>query len=686
MFSIIEAYYITAWISLYIALQTLFFSGYIKDKKLYLIFAAISFFAGMYQFYSGRYYEANTLENAIYALKLQFVFAALFISLLYSFISIYTGVRVRKTILFFLLFILIITLIANYLSTYSMRFETITTATSFTLPWGERITNYTGDTNFYIIFLRVIYTAVLVWGMWRVKVHYSKNSYESILFGMFVVFSILAAWIGALIDTNQINFVYSAGFAYFFLTISMAATLGVRIFNQQKELENMTQELHKEISFRQKIEGDLIFNERHDELTGLSNRRMILERLDEAIKDAKRYSSRVAVLFIDLDHFNGVNDSLGHVIGDKVLLEVSKNIVEHVRTIDNLARLSGDEFCLLIPSVESADDATNVATRLLDVLQQPVFIDKNKIYLTGSIGISIYPNDGQTPIELLRNAGSAMYKAKEEGNSYHFYKEEMTKLAFEKLGLENYLRRALELEEFIIYYQPQIDGRNNQFTGMEALIRWNHPEKGIISPSEYIPYAVSTGLIVPIDRYILKTGMEQLYKWHEMGLNHGIVAFNLTIKQMKQDDFISFVQAMILQTKCRPEWIEFELSEGEIMDRPEETILILQQLHKIGIKIAIDDFGTGYSSLSYLKKLPVDKIKIDQSFVRDIPDNQEDIAVVKTIIALSQSLHMEVIAEGVENNAQKLFLIENGCSNIQGYLYGRPMPAIEMTKFLMHNG
>lgn len=427
----------------------------------------------------------------------------------------------------------------------------------------------------------------------------------------------------------------------------------------------------------------LAYRADHDELTELPNRRLFLDRLDQAIKHAERSGHHVAVLFIDLDHFKEINDSLGHLIGDQVLIHVARMIQTHLRDIDTIARLGGDEFSLIIDSLEGIESISTVAEKLVTLLQHPICIDKRELYVTCSIGISVYPNDGELPENLLRNADSAMYKAKSEGrNSYQFYTEDMTQKALERVALEADLRKALEREEFRVYYQPQVNGISGQLIGMEALVRWQHPDIGLVPPVKFIPLAVETGLIILIDRFVMRTGMMQLKQWYDEGLNPGVLALNLTIKQLKQEDFISMLQEMMEDTGCLAKWLELEVTEGEVMQNPEQAVRVLKQVSVLGIKLAIDDFGTGYSSLAYLKRLPVDKLKIDQSFVREIPGDEEDVAIVEAIIALSKSLHLDIIAEGVETQAQKEFLTANGCEQIQGYLYGRPMRAEDMDQML----
>ncbi len=434
-----------------------------------------------------------------------------------------------------------------------------------------------------------------------------------------------------------------------------------------------------EIDKRKKIEQTLEYKAHHDELTHLSNRTLFLDRLDHAIKKAKRQNTLLAVLFIDLDRFKEINDSLGHEMGDAVLIEVADRLREHLREIDTIARLGGDEFTLIIEDIEDIQKVNAIASKLLSTLQQPMEIQAHQLYVTISIGISLFPLDGSDAQSLLRNADSAMYKAKDEGrNSYQYYTAELTQRAFERVSLESSLRRAIVNHEFVVYYQPQTNGATGELIGMEALVRWNHPEFGLVSPARFIPLAEETGLILPIDEFVMKEGMRQVAYWYGQGLNPGILSLNLAMKQLWQENFAQMLQEMLNESGCKAEWIELEVTEGEVMKNPEKAIGILQEIHSLGIILAIDDFGTGYSSLSYLKRLPLDILKIDQSFIRGIPENNEDIAIVRSIIALAKSMGMRVIAEGVETLEQKEFLVENGCTNIQGYFYSRPINTEEM--------
>jgi diguanylate cyclase (GGDEF)-like protein/hemerythrin-like metal-binding protein/PAS domain S-box-containing protein len=430
----------------------------------------------------------------------------------------------------------------------------------------------------------------------------------------------------------------------------------------------------------------LHYQANHDVLTGLPNRTLLNDRLEQAIEAAKRNKTSIALLFIDLDHFKEINDSLGHNFGDEILKTISLRLQEIIRDEDTVARLGGDEFTIILEELSQPQDASVIATKILDSLSKSINVDDNTLYVSCSIGISIYPEDGVSAQNLLKFADSAMYKAKDEGrNNFQYYNSTMTELAFERVVMETSLRAALKNEEFVVYYQPQMNGITDKLIGMEALVRWQHPSMGLVSPAKFIPLAESTGLIVQLDRFVMKTAMTQLSQWYKDGLNPGILAMNLTVKQLKQDDFIDILKGLIQDTGCKPEWLELEVTEGQIMTNPEEAIKILKKISDIGVELAIDDFGTGYSSLAYLKKLPIDKLKIDQAFVRDLPNDEEDAAIAKAVIALGKSLNLKVIAEGVETKEQRDFIVENNCQYIQGYFYSKPIPVNELEVFLKEN-
>ncbi|MEA3372766.1 MAG: EAL domain-containing protein [Campylobacterota bacterium] len=441
-------------------------------------------------------------------------------------------------------------------------------------------------------------------------------------------------------------------------------------------------EIKKRYEMQEKLQRQkelLDYQAHHDHLTGLPNRTLFIDRLEQAIKHNQRQETQVALLFIDLDHFKQINDSMGHDAGDRVLKILAKRLEEQIRKGDTLARLGGDEFTLILDSIQEMKVIVGIIQKLLECTKDVIMIDEQELYVTLSIGITIYPYDGITVKALLKNADAAMYKAKEDGrNTYQYYTPEMTKKAVERIVMEGNLRQAIAKEELLVYYQPQYSGIDDSIIGMEALVRWNHDNKGAILPDKFIPLAEDTGLIVEIDRWVMETSIRQFAQWYEAGLNPGKLSLNLSMKQLHKSDCIDLLKSLLEKYGFCENWLTFEITEGRIMKNPEAAIATLEEIRALGVTLAIDDFGTGYSSLSYLKRLPIDTLKIDRAFIKELPDDEEDEAISKAIIALGKSLKLNVIAEGVETLEQKTFLVEQGCHLIQGYYYARPLPADEI--------
>lgn len=430
---------------------------------------------------------------------------------------------------------------------------------------------------------------------------------------------------------------------------------------------------------RRKMERELAHHAYHDDLTGLPNRQLFVDRLEQALRVAQRTGELVAVLLLDLDNFKEINDSFGHSAGDDLLSQVALRLKSCRRGADTLARLGGDEFCLMAGGFDTLNGINDLALRIQEELKQPFQLHGNDLFLTTSTGIAIHPNDGRSSLELMRNADAAMYRAKDEGrNGFQYYTQDMTERAFERVLMETSLRRGVANKEFIVLFQPQIDAREDRLVGMEALVRWQHPELGLIGPGRFMPVAEDSDLVVRIDRQVMSTALRQLGQWYRAGLRPGRLFLNLAMKQLIRDDLVEFVHKMLRETGCQSDWIGFEVTESQVMQKPERAIQVLRELSSLGVHIAVDDFGTGYSSLAYLKRLPVDKLKIDSSFIRDIPDDGNDTAIVLAIIALGRSMGLELIAEGVEHKRQRQFLLDNACHIIQGYLYARPLTAADL--------
>ncbi|MEA3242260.1 MAG: EAL domain-containing protein, partial [Pseudomonadota bacterium] len=421
----------------------------------------------------------------------------------------------------------------------------------------------------------------------------------------------------------------------------------------------------------------------HDALTGLPNRLLFLDRLQQAIKKAHREDNQLAVLFVDLDRFKQINDSLGHAMGDAVLKAVARRLQGCLREDDVVARLGGDEFTIIMDALHKPQHAMVLAQKLIRSVQRPVRHDDHELYVSASVGISLYPQDGQNADVLLQNADAAMYKAKDEGRSnFQFYTADMTELAFERVLMEAHLHRALEKKQFVVYYQSQVDLLSGELTGLEALVRWQHPELGLLSPTKFISLAEDTGLILPLGKWVLQTACRQIAAWHKADLYPGRIAVNLTGNQLKNDKVLPTIEQILEESSCQPDWLELEITESVIMEQHGRSFNILQKIKELGIELAIDDFGTGYSSLSHLKRLPVSRLKIDRSFIRDIPQDSSNKAITRAVIAMGKSMGLKVIAEGVETMAQKAFLQAEQCDEIQGYIYGPPLPAEQMTGVL----
>ncbi|HQS98672.1 MAG: GGDEF domain-containing protein [Hydrogenophilales bacterium 16-64-46] len=438
-----------------------------------------------------------------------------------------------------------------------------------------------------------------------------------------------------------------------------------------------------DITERREHEAALEYQAHHDSLTGLPNRTLLRDRIDQAIAHAWRHGYQVAVVFVDLDHFKLINDSLGHHVGDRLLLEVAARLKACVRGNDTVARQGGDEFVLVLTEQHDEDEMLNVVSRLLDAVSQPWSNNGQEYGLSCSIGISCYPRDGEDPDALLRSADAAMYQAKASGrNTYHCYTPELNQAISERLELETSLRHALDREEFRVYYQPRIDVASGRVVGAEALIRWDCPGKGIVPPDSFISIAEETGLIIPIGQWILHEACRQNSAWRRAGLPPIAVSVNLSPIQFRHTGLVDAVAEALAEAGLDPKSLELEVTESFVMHDAERINVAMQSLKSLGVDIAVDDFGTGYSSLSYLKRFPVDRLKIDKSFVRDIDSDPDDAAIVRAIITLGHALNLRVVAEGVETAAHLDYLKLHGCDEVQGYYFSRPVPAMEMEALL----
>jgi len=439
--------------------------------------------------------------------------------------------------------------------------------------------------------------------------------------------------------------------------------------------ELLLRSMHYSIE-RKRYQVELEHQANYDALTGLPNRNLLHDRLRQAVYSQSRSPHTVAVVFIDLDHFKFVNDSLGHSTGDKLLKGMADRLRLVLREGDTVARLGGDEFVLILKDQTNDEIIFRAMHRIIQEVSQPMTIEGKELYVSCSAGISLYPQDGSDVDTLLKNADAAMYRAKEHGrNNFQFYTSEMNERVNERLALENALRRALERREFLLHYQQRVNLATNTIVGAEALVRWNHPEWGLVFPARFVPLAEETGLIVQLGEWVLREACRQARAWIDQGLNPGMVSVNLSARQFRQEGLVRMVSRVLEETGLDPRVLEMELTESMVMHNIDAAIATLNGLKSLGVSLSVDDFGTGYSSLAYLKNLPIDKLKIDRSFVRDIGtgDDADDGVLAAAIVSLGHSLHLHVVAEGVETDAQMRFLKRHRCDEVQGYYYGEAL-------------
>ena len=440
----------------------------------------------------------------------------------------------------------------------------------------------------------------------------------------------------------------------------------------------------RDITERKRYEETIKYQAFYDSLTTLPNRLLLKDRIALEISHSKHTSQRLAIMYLDLDRFKLINDTLGHDIGDRLLKEVAKRLKSCVNETDTVARLGGDEFVILLPGITREENIGNIANKILEAIREPLLIDSHELYISVSIGVTIYPNDGEDDETLLTNADVAMYRAKEKGkNNFQLYTPALNAKALERLAMENSLRRALDYKEFVVYYQPKVDTKTEQIIGMEALVRWQHPNWGLVPPLKFIPLAEETGLIVPIGEWVLRTACAQNKAFQNAGLPPLTVAVNLSALQFQLQDLTQVVSKVLEETGLDPHYLELEITESIAMQNVEHTIRMINELKEMGIKFSIDDFGTGYSSLGQLNSFSVNKLKIDKSFVNKINGVKDNSIIASTVLALGKSLELGVVAEGVENQEQVNFFKLNKCDEMQGYFFGKPMPNEDFEKFYL---
>ncbi|OGO16933.1 MAG: hypothetical protein A2Z02_03215 [Chloroflexi bacterium RBG_16_48_7] len=480
--------------------------------------------------------------------------------------------------------------------------------------------------------------------------------------------------------------VFAVCFLTYFNMRSLRNTV-IQLRATTKELEGYRDTLEQRVIERtaalSKANEELDRLATHDVLTGLTNRLMFVQLLNRAIQSARRHNRQFAVFFIDLDRFKIINDTLGHETGDLLLQEIAGRLRQSLRVTDIIARLGGDEFVVLIEEITNTEKVAVVARKILSAIGKPMILKGEECHVTGSIGISIFPGDGEDEQSLMKSADIAMYSAKEEGkNNYQFYSKRIQLKSIERLSIETNLRLALERNEFFLHYQAKLDFKTGGITGVEALLRWQNPYLGSVTPNQFIPVAEEAGLMVAIGRWVMKTACKQNVEWQRQGLPAINMAINLSLKQLNDESFLEDISSAIEESGMSPNLLELEITESMIMQNPAGVIAILDKIKKMGIHLAIDDFGTGYASLAQIEHFPVDTLKVDRSFIHNIPHDAENRAIAEAIITMGRTLGLSVVAEGVETQEQMDFLEEHACDQIQGYFFSRPIPPDQFASFL----
>ncbi len=482
---------------------------------------------------------------------------------------------------------------------------------------------------------------------------------------------------GSKLEFESVSIIVSKDGKEYFISGSITP-----IWNEVDEIVGTVSAI-KDITELKRNEKKIYNMEYFDSITGLPNKMLFLDRLNVGLANARRSCTKLAVIVLDLDNFKTINDTLSHAFGDRILMQIAEKIKGLLREADTVARFGGDEFIILQPGLKDITDITRVADRIIESFRSPWILEGREYYITASMGIAIYPNDGLDESTLVKNADIAMYRAKDKGkNNYEMFMESMNRKIIDKLNLENALRHAIEKEDFVLYYQPQIDIVTGEIISVEALIRWNREGVGLVQPLEFIPVAEESSLIIPLGEWVLKTACKQNVKWISSGFKPLLMAVNLSAKQFQQRDLVEMIDRILHETGMEPTLLELEITESTAMQDIDFTIEVLKRLREKGIRISLDDFGTGYSSLNYLKILPLDTLKIDKSFIHDIALNPNEEAIAKSVIGIAHKMNLMVVAEGVETNDQLEFLKVHMCDKVQGYLLSKPLPSDQIVEIL----
>lgn len=638
----------------------------------------------IFQILVAQYHTAASMEQAVFVQKWQNTLTVILLFSFAGYMAEFTGFRHSKPLLWLIGAFSLVFIVLNYQMPYGGRFSTVRASELITFPWGEQLQILRGELSNVSAFVRVVYLCVLLWGFWwSIQQLRQRNWATGILLGTAIAILLASAVVSAQIERGQLNFIYIGGFGITVFAVIAVVLVFQVVQDANDRLQQTNIALHEALESQQKtqqIVEHLAFN---DTLTELPNRAALFGHLHSALQIAQREQKEVAVLHIDLDRFDVINDMLGANIGDRILQEVARRLRAENSATDLVARLNGDEFIFVTLDNALHERAAKLAAHIHHQLSVPVHVEEYDLHITASIGIALYPQDGETTQALLTASDLAKREAKRQGcNQSRFFHQKLNVDLHERMHLGNALRGALAQQQFELYFQPQIDARDGRITSIEALLRWHHPQAGMISPDRFIPLAEEMHLMTAIGQWVLDASLRQLAQWRAEGIEEIRMAVNISAQQLLMPELIDCVEDTLNRHGLTGRDLELEITESMLMQDPDFCVTQLQKLSDLGVRIAMDDFGTGYSSLNQLKRLPIDTLKIDRSFVVDLDRNPDDASICRATIHMAKSMGLDTVAEGVENEAQASLLRTLDCERFQGYLYGRPMDARATADFL----
>ena len=646
--------------------------------------AAMCAAAAGFQLCVASFHVAHNLEAAIEMQRWQNAWGATQLFSLAGFLAVFTRQRYQLPFLLGMGALFLVLILMSFTMPTGARFAGEFHSVVMELPWGERLQMLRGEPSRSVNGGRLLFSAVFAWGFYRVALQYFKeDKTTAIVMAAGLLILTLSIALGGLVESGRLEWIYFGGFGYIFFAV-LALYLVVReMLVSNARLGETAAALQRELDSHQQTQKVVQHLAYYDTLTDLPSRAGLFERIRQPMEAARRNAGQLVMLHIDIDRFDVINDTLGPNIGDQLLQQVSRRLQAHMHGNDFVARMNADEFICVVTALPQVVDASLFAERLHEALRRPFEIDTHTLHITVSIGIAVYPDDAESAEALLTASDLATREAKRHGsNQTQFFRPELNAAIQERLHVGNAMRVALAGGQFELYFQPQISSRDGRITSLEALIRWHHPGEGLIMPNRFIPIAEETLMIVPIGAWVIDESCRMLAQWRKAGIFDIRVAVNLSAQQLHQPELLSVVTDALARHGLSGRDLELEITESMVMEDPDLCIAQLNKLSNLGIRLAMDDFGTGYSSLSYLKRLPIDTLKIDRSFVMDIEDNANDAAICATTISMATTLGLDTVAEGVETEVQADMLRNLNCERFQGFLYARPMPADAVVEFV----